>query len=582
MSDLADRVVDYVTMLKSRNADRDARHKDIAAIRDGDYDSVAPGIFPPEFPKAMVANLIDTSARDISELMAPMPGISCASVAMTSDRAKRFAEKRGQIANGAVQRSRLARTRFGGADRYVTYGFMAYIVEPDFKAQAPTVRIGSVPSAYYTLDYFGRCKMYAEVTRQPADVLILQFPEHRETIQRVAGRDAFNETQKKDLEVVCYYDKDVYAMILVESRTVLTQASNPVSRCPVTVIERPSVTGSVRGQFDDVIWVQIVRALIQAYMLQAVEDSVNAPLVVPTGTNQIEFGPKTVLETDNPQGVGRLQLQIPQGVFPAEQVLQQEQLTGSRYTGARTGNIDASIITGQGVQALNAGFDTQIQTFQRLDKLALADAVSITLEMDEAIWGGMTKSITVDDAGSPVEVKYDPAKDIDGDYAVTVSYGAIAGLDPNRGLVYILQAVQAQLVSLDTARRSMAGIVDINPTAEQENIDVEAIRNSLTGAIAALPQAIPMLATQGQDPRALVMQVAEILRLRQKGKTIDQAVAEVFAPKQPAESAAPVSPEGAPAAGAPPSTPGQELLSSLAGLTASGGANLNSTVRMTG
>jgi hypothetical protein len=583
VTDLGNKVVDYVTALKSRYADRDARHKDVAAIRDGDYDSVAPGIFPPEFPRAMVANLIDTAARDIAELMAPMPGVSCASVSMTSDTAKRFAEKRGRIANGYVQRSRLATTRYEGTDRHNTFGFMAYIVEPNFKEMSPTIRIGCVPSAYYTLDYFGRCKMYAEVTRQPADVLILQFPEHAGTIERVAGRDVYGSTQKKDLEVVCYFDKDVYAMVLVESKTVLTQAKNPISRCPVSVVQRPTVTSSTHGQFDDVIWVQIVRAMVQAYMLQAVEDSVNAPLVVPTGTNQIEMGPKTVLETDNPQGVGRLQLNIPQGVFPAEQVLQQEQLTGSRYTGARTGNVNASIITGQGVDALNAGFDTQIQTFQRLDKLALADALSMALEMDEAVWGDMPKSIEIDDAGSPVQVKYTPSKDIDGDYAVTVSYGAIAGLDPNRGLVYILQAVQAQLISLDTARRSMAGIVDINPTAEQENIDVEAIRNALTGAIAALPQAIPMLATQGQDVRVIAMQIAEILRLRQKGKTIDQAVAEVFAPKQPADQqqAAPAAP-GAPGAPPTPQTPGQDVLASLAGLTASGGANLNSTVRMTG
>lgn len=580
MSDLADRVVEYVTALKSRHAARDARHKDIAAIRDGDYDSVAPGIFPPEFPRAMVANLIDTAARDISELMAPMPGISCASVSMTTDTAKRFAEKRGRIANGYVQRSRLAQTRYEGADRHNTFGFMAYIVEPSFKEMSPTIRIGCVPSAYYTLDYFGRCKSYAEVTTQPADRLILQFPEHREVIERVSGRDAFNQAQKKDLEVVCFYDTDVYAMILVESRTVLTQAKNPISRCPVSIVQRSSVTGSVRGQFDDVIWVQIVRAMVQAYMLQAVEDSVNAPLVVPTGTNQIEMGPKTVLETDNPQGVGRLQLQIPQGVFPAEQVLQQEQLTGSRYTGARTGNLDASIITGQGVQALNAGFDTQIQTFQRLDVLAFADAISMAFEMDEAVWGNTPKSITVDDAGSPVEVRYTPSKDIAGDHTVSVSYGAIAGLDPNRGLVFVLQALQAQLISRDTAQRSLP--FDINVVAEQQKIDVEAIQSSLTGAIATLPQAIPMMASQGQDPRELVMQVAEVLKLRLKGKSIDQAVSEVFAPKVNPQQAAEAAPPGAPGAPPTPQTPGQDVLSSLAGLTASGGANLNSTVRMTG
>jgi hypothetical protein len=109
--------------------------------------------------------------------------------------------------------------------------------------------------------------------------------------------------------------------------------------------------------------------------------------------------------------------------------------------------------------------------------------------------------------------------------------------------------------------------------------------------MAALPQAIPQMAAMQQDPRELVMQLAEVIRLREKGKTIDEAVSAVFAPKeQPAPEPSPdmaalmaaQAGAGAPAAGgpqiAPPQSPGQDLLMSLAGITPSGNANLQSNV----
>lgn len=573
-------VVDYVRMLKTRSTARDLRHRDITAIRDGDYDSVAPGLFPPEFPRAMVANLIDTAARDVSEMMAPLPGLNCASVSMTSDRAKRFAEKRGRIANGYVQRSRLAQARFAGCDRYVTYGFMAYIVEPDFQMQSPVIRMSCVPSSYYTLDWFGRCKQFAEVYFVSSDVLRMLYPESGAAISAAVGKDQWGADRKMDLEVIRYYNDDFYALVLVESKAVLAQAKNPLGRCPVTVVERPSVTAQVHGQFDDVVWVQIVRAMIQNYTLSALEQSVNAPIVVPTGTTGVELGPLSTLETDNPQGVGRLNLQIPPGLFPEQQILGQEQLTGSRYPQGRTGNIDASIVTGQGVQALMGTFDTQIQTFQKLDTVALDEAMSIAFEMDEKIWSGVTKTVRVKDAGSPFEVVYDPAKDIAGDYSIDVSYGAIAGLDPNRGLVFILQTLAAQLISKDTARRYLP--VDLNPTSEDQKIDIEAMRDSLTAAMATLPQAIPQLAAQGMDVRALVLELSQVMDLRQKGRSIDEAVREVFAPKQnPQDQAAAAAAPQAPGAAGAPTTPGQQLMQSLAGLTAGGQANLQANVQRT-
>jgi hypothetical protein len=52
---------------------------------------------------------------------------------------------RAAIANSYVQNSRLQDQMFGGADRYGSFGFMAYIVEPDFTDQMPVIRVSMTP-----------------------------------------------------------------------------------------------------------------------------------------------------------------------------------------------------------------------------------------------------------------------------------------------------------------------------------------------------------------------------------------------------------------------------------------------------
>ena len=52
-----------VNAAKQHYLDRDRNHRAVIAIRRGDYDAVAPGLFnTAEFPRPLVANLIDTTA----------------------------------------------------------------------------------------------------------------------------------------------------------------------------------------------------------------------------------------------------------------------------------------------------------------------------------------------------------------------------------------------------------------------------------------------------------------------------------------------------------------------------------------
>lgn len=589
----AQAIANRVQYVRTRYAARDADHARLIAVRDGNYDALIPGVLTDEFPKPLIANLVDTTARDIAEVMAPLPAFTCQSASLSSESDQKRQDLRGAIANSYVQNSRLQDQMFAGADRYGSFGFMAYIVEPDYTDKMPVIRIDDAHGAYYIKDYRGRVREYFSIFRVTCDALCDQFPglDLEPVLKARYGTYGTDGTRRMDpntlVDVVRWYDDTAQCLVLLDPMLMLAQVEHHVARCPVRLVERPSITEKVRGQFDDVIWVQVARALIQQYTMSALEQAVNAPIQMPKDADELELGPFSVIQTDGQ--VNRVNLGITPGLFPENSALMQEQQMGARYPQGRTGNIDASIITGQGVQALMGTFDTQVQTFQRLNTSALEDVIAMCFEMDETLWGSVSKTRRLRDNGAPRKITYTPSKDINGDYTVDATYGAIAGLDPNRGLVFVLQALAGGLLSKTTAMKSLP--VDMNPLAETRQIQLEQVDDSIAASISALPQAIPQMAMSGADPRDIVLQIAKYRSLVQKGKDPSDAAAEVFAPPEPpAPAAPPPSPldtaQGA--GGGPASLPGAgsggaaDMLMSLAGLSNTGNPNLQSNVsRMT-
>jgi hypothetical protein len=210
-------------------------------------------------------------------------------------------------------------------------------------------------------------------------------------------------------------------------------------------------------------------------------------------------------------------------------MLAQELRTGARYPEGRMGESNASIVTGRGVQALMGGFDTQVKTAQAVLAEAFSDVMRIAFKTDEAYWPNLEKTVRGTEDGAPYEITYRPKKDIDGEHWVDVTYGMMAGLDPNRALVFGLQARGDKLISRDFLRRQMPW--DMNVTQEEERIDIESYRDALGQAISGYAQALPALIQSGQDPTQAVMSLARIIEGRRRGDPIEKIVAEVFAPK---------------------------------------------------
>jgi hypothetical protein len=551
-----EQVAARVTSLRYRNSERDARNLDVLAVRKGQISQVYPDFFPDGVDANVVANFIDVVARDLSEVMAPLPAVNCSAANSVSDKARAFSDKRTRIASNYFSHSDLSVQMYSGADWYLTYGFVPFMIELDEEAKMPRIRIENPIGAYPEFDRYGRCVAFAKRYIMTLGELVSQFPEFE---RELLGANGYKQDLYSQVEMIRYYDKDQSLIYLpTKKNLVLSYAANPLGKMMVVVARKPSIDGELRGQFDDVLGIQLLRNRFALLAMEAAEKSVQAPIVLPQDVQELQLGGDAVIRTANPAGVRRVELNIPQGAFTESQLLNQELRAGTRYPEGRSGNIDASIVTGQGVQALMGAFDTQVKSAQAIFASSLRDVISMCFEIDEKMYPE-EKTIRGVDSGSPYEITYKPSRDIKGDFSADVRYGMLAGLNPAQGLIFMLQALGGGLISKDMAMRELP--FTVNVTQELEKIEIESMRASLLGGITAMAQAIPAMATSGGDPASIVTKIAGVITARQKGTTLEDAVAEAFAPEQPVppvgaapspvEQPSPV-PGAAPAGGLPP------------------------------
>ena len=540
--------------LQTKFAARDQRMRDVLSVRQGDLSKVYPSMFSEDYPKPLVANFIDVAARDLAEAMAPLPSFNCSASNMVSDSARKAADTRTRIANFYVGVSELQLQMYEGADWYNTYGMMIGMVEMDYDSNNPRMRLLNPWGCYPELDRFGRVVSLTQVMNTDTETLASQYPEFAEQIYKKNNYQPGNPY----ITMVRYHDAEQDLIFLPERQNLtLVRTPNPVGKCLVHVAMRPSLDGQARGQFDDVLAVQLARARFAILQIQAAEKSIQAPIAIPQDVQELALGPDAIMRSAQPQNIRRVGLELPPGVFTESGVLERELRLGARYPESRSGNINASVITGRGVQELQAGFDTQIKSAQAQFARMFGDLVGLCFEVDEKLFSRVQKTIKGSEDGTPYVLKYTPGRDIRGEYGVEVRYGIMSGMDPSRAIIALLQMRSDKLVSRDYVRREIP--MDLNVTQEEQRVDIEEMRDALRVSVAQYAQAIPALAAQGQDPSQIVSRIAEVIKGRQKGLALESIVEKVFAPEpQPEMAMPPMGGPQLPAAGAAPAPASQQ------------------------
>lgn len=596
-----DDIAHKVESLRRINHDRDNRARNVQQVRNGDVRTVLPGFFPDYWPQPIIANHIDIVIRDLSEQIGKVPTLTCTAAVNVSNLQKRFSMKRTKIAHKYAAVSNLPIKLVEAADWLISYGFVPAIVEPDFENESPRIRFENPMNGYPEMDIMGNCLSYAKVHQEPAQVLAAKYPH---LVNQIYGsndpRDHIRAAEQI-LSLVRYVDADQFLVYIPErSNLVVHQAPNPLGHCPVVIAQRAKFDEQTRGAMDDVMWVQLAKARLALFNMEAVEKAVQAPVVIPKDVRKLSFGPDAVIQTDTPQGVQKMQMHFPPEAEMQMQTYEQDLMLGSRYPGTRAGASPGSIVTGQGVNALEGGFDAQTMTYQMLLGYCLKRALSLCFKLDEILWKSAKKELRVMVNGSLFEETYVPSKDIAGIHEVEVTYGFAAGMDPNRALVFLLQMMSANLVDRDFVLQQMP--FDLDTLQTLQRVDVEKLEDALKQGIFSMLTSMGVMVQQGQDPTQLLTGVAKIIDARQKGKTLTESVLASF--KQPATQQGPQaqqpgneSPSG-PGGGdlqqalmggnplQPGTAPGQmapggrpDLMNMLAGLTGGGQPNLQANLQ---
>ena len=125
-----------------------------------------------------------------------------------------------------------------------------------------------------------------------------------------------------------------------------------------------------------------------------------------------------------------------------------------------------------------------------------------------------------------------------------------------------------------------------------QSIDIEEMEDALKQGIYGLASQLPMMAQSGMDPTQALLQIAEIVKDRKKGKAMYEAVLAALQPPEPETPAGPALPGAETlggAGGGPESTEGLspaqmqgggagDLMMMLSGLTSRGQPNLQANV----
>jgi hypothetical protein len=536
-----DAVVLKVEALRRLNHERDVRMRNVQQVRNGDVRTILPGFFPDYWPAPIVANHIDIVSRDLAEQIGKMPTLTCVASVNVSNLQKKFSIKRTKIAHRYVDVSNLRVKLPEAADWLVSYGFVPFIVEPDFEAKSPRVRAENPMNSYAELDIMGLCTAYAKVHKEPASKLAAIYPHLATDILGSPDPRVQARNQEQILSLIRYVDADQMVMYIPERNDlIIHRMPNPLGVCPVIIAKRAQYDEQTRGAMDDVLWIQLAKARMALFIQEGVEKSVTAPMTIPKDVRQLSFGPDAVIQTDNPQQIQKVRMNFPPEAGAQMESYQQDLMMGSRYPGTRSGQSPGSIVTGQGVNALEGGFDSQTMNYQNLLGFALKRAIGLCFKLDELLWKNSKKELRVMVNGSMFEETYTPSKDIDGIHEVEVTYGFAAGMDPNRALVFLLQMMSAGLADRDFVLQQMP--FDLDSLQTLQRVDIEKLDDALKQGIYSMLTSMGVMIQQGQDPTQILQTVAKIITAREKGTPLHEAVLSAF--KQPAAQAGPQSSQG--------------------------------------
>lgn len=521
-----------VREMQGKYGRRDSNMQLVRMVREGRMHEISNmgQYFSDELPRSTAANLVRVAAEDLRNVMGSLPALDCTSGNGVSNNDKKRAVKKNRIGRHIWTESKLETEFPNFADYYNSYGFSVFSVEPDFRRKMPIIRVEDPRGFYYLKDRWGCVVEVARVWDQPIDELIHLFPEAETQLKGVHGYWGTGS-----VEIARYTHKDHGTVLFCPAADNLVLQTLPSvieGYLPYFVVEQPHIGDVPLGRFDETIWIQYAKVLMAQYMFRAAERSINAPTVLPRDVSSYEEGIDSHIYTDQwKPGMGIMPLNVPRDVFMFNDKLETEAKESAGYPDARNGRINASIVTGRGVEALMGTFDTQVKTAQMLFKRALEDATEYAFMVYTRFFPNVQQEISGIDNGQSYRLTMIPSRDIGTDYKVLCTYGFMLGNSPAQAVMMLLQFQNGELLSTESVMEKLPWDIDVD--SETRKIHVKRLNDSILAGVAAYAQGLGVLLQQGQSAEAVFAPIVKLIRAREQGKDLSQAALEAFTPPEP-------------------------------------------------
>lgn len=443
------------------------RIRDVTNMAKGDWHLVFPdGQSQVEKPK--VPNVIQLKLNDASGLASTVQGSIRCDPASGNERAKPKAEKRERICEyyRRCNNSHLMSARF--FQDLMIAGVNYRVVLPDFSKREPWIRRidprWAYPDTLYSPD------------REIRNFLV-SYQESRSALAAEhQGIDKPRQGESDLVDVLEWYDGSEFLRVaaIPDGRSkrgvVLARMENLLSRVPVVISSYPSFDGEFRGIFDQVIGVLEAENRILNLLLDATADMVSSPIIEYDIENPEDYGTGAILHAKSEKA--RWQRGQPEGPSGALFAILNEARGSSRigavYPEARQGEVQQAIASAAFVSAITGNLSTEIAHFQRLEGDAMANALSLALEIDEKyLDDGELKYITGSANAKRFSESYRPSVDIRGDYQVRVEYGGAAGGDQQAHIIRLVQQYINGLIDEETVMEALPDVKDVQETRKR-------------------------------------------------------------------------------------------------------------------
>jgi len=452
----------------------------LAEVYEGELPAEYVEFFPKNTPRHEV-NFIGLAWDDLAQSVARAPEVQVDPVNLSNASVNKAA-KLEKIATSYLQSARPFDSAFlyTNAWNIVGLGKFAAMAIPDGSDKRPKLE---PRDPRYTFP--GAKRRVGTYIDEISDMIFETNMKRSEAVQLglARERDKDGKMLQGDVVVYEYVDSTVWGQFGPDGQIVAPHNLGCVPGVYRSTFS-PNKTGKSQFKEQISLMVAVSRIITQkiAYL-----DRVIYPITWVKGlTGELTLGPNAVATLSEHGSIGQLSPPATLQVDRDLSTLERYQRILNRNPEVRQGEVDGkgAYVGAKTLDSLNDSVDNSVARFWDAMQSGYEELIAIALEMDETLYGDLTKPLSVTIKGQRNVETYTPSKDIGGRRTVRVAYGFGVG-GSYQSFLENVQAWQAELKPKRMAIESMPGGNDaarIMRELELDKIDNVAMEGFLAQA----------------------------------------------------------------------------------------------------